>query len=145
MVHWTLTLSPPALKTQYLCQCQAFLRLNMRRSTTQSITFDLLNWSANSFFNCVFDSIDMRCASVYIINTPWFLRDFVPKCDFGSLPSRERVKERERQSRNGRAFTCNARACWSDINSLKLWVVGGVCACGCGWCVCGWCVWVWVG
>jgi hypothetical protein len=42
-------LSPPAVKTQCLFECQAFQRL-VRSSLTQSITFYLLNWFAISFF-----------------------------------------------------------------------------------------------
>jgi hypothetical protein len=39
----SLTLSPPAVKTQWLSQCQAFQRLVRSSHTIVNITFDLLN------------------------------------------------------------------------------------------------------
>jgi hypothetical protein len=43
LLHTFLTLSPPAVKTQWLSQCQAFQRLVRSSHTLVNWTFDLLN------------------------------------------------------------------------------------------------------
>jgi hypothetical protein len=47
--HWqSLTLSPPAVKTQWLSQCQAFQRLVRSSHTLVNWTFDILNQFSTS-------------------------------------------------------------------------------------------------
>jgi hypothetical protein len=64
-----LTLSPPAVKTQWLSQCQTFHRLVRSSHTLVSWTFDLLNRFSISLA-CFRKKKWMLFASVRNINTP---------------------------------------------------------------------------
>jgi hypothetical protein len=93
-VH-TLTLSPPAVKTQWLSQCQAFQRL-VRSSHT------LVNWTPESIFNqfsVYLKTLNALCVCLqykHSRSTKRVIRSDKPvtlllllwshKCDFGAEP-----------------------------------------------------------